>query len=713
MEPKNLWLNIDTKSADYKSADWEMVFIARPSTEDKDVYNEITNGDAFVKAMPEYMKNPVVMFNHDYEWTIGKVIEFWHDDISPVVKIGIAKTDKGKEVATLIRAGVVTKMSFMFGNTQYVKDDDTGVNYLVSFKIYEIGPVSIPANIEAGILEVEKSANIKLSNIRKSFLSGGGQKGKDTRMDPEVKKAIDELEKKLGHIPDAIDKQKSLIDTLQKTVDDQEQLKKLVSDEAERLAKGLITNAEFKTATDKIAEDILKMQQKIDTALNADRHSSNRFPAKDWRGLLNSDYVWLRGENNEALPSCYQKMYSLMQAPVKLDSDEGHVVKLMRDAYDALLIHDVMMNSSHCPTALKRQYKVENLKTFQQVVKLIGHFDPEFAKAMYSTGTGVGDEWVMTGWSSQLIDLINIAPSIANIFPTVQMTQNPQLFLLKSSRSSAYVAGEAATNNPDVLKKSNFGTSQGQFSTFTLAVHSPISPEFIEDAAINVVEEVRKDTVEAQMYAKDSLVCNGDTTATHRDTNQSYVLNVDPETKAMGLRYTAIDDSAAFDSQSTTAGVGDATAAFHEKDCRYLLGLLTPKFATQPNKLHYIVNVRTWILMKSFEAVADASRNGIRSTWGNGTLDQLDGSPIHITEALSKDLNASGVDTGSAADHSCVLLVHEDGFNWGQKRDITLEYDKDIRTQQLGFVTTQRIDFKKKTLSTVKPVAMAYNIETP
>lgn len=697
------YFDIQQKSFVSDNPDWELVFKARPSTEDLDFYDEITNSDAFMAAMPDFMKNPVAMFNHHMDWTIGKTIEYSRDDKSPLVTIGISKTEKGKEVATLIRDGVVSKMSFMFGDVQYEEEEGTGIKRLTKFKIYEIGPVSIPANMEAVIEEV-KNRNLKLLE---SYLYDEGTKTRKVKgMDAEVKKVIEQYDERLKNIDTVLDSQKSLVDGLKTNITSRDELIKIVEEKAKDAAKGLMTEADFKQQTDAITSQILELTDKIEKATNVQIEQKTLFPINDWRGM-SKDYVWLKDENGKALEPFYQKMFGLLRAPVDMKSNEGRVVKLMRECSDALLLSYAMGQKKN-PTKPLKSYKA-----FQDFVQFVKYFDPDLAKSLSGDNTGYGAEWVPQMWSAELFHLAEIEPSIVNIFKVKEIATSSQKFYRKTSNVSAYKYGAANTDNPDTYKRSKFQTEDATYATEGIAVNVPVDSMLVEDSVFDIVQEVRQDSAKALVRAKKNIIVNGDTTATHRDTNQGYVANESPETLFMGLKFTAIDDSKTFDTQSTTAGIGDGTAAYHEKDSRYLNNLITPAFAVEPGKCHKIVNVATWLQMKSFEAMQDASRNGIKSTWGDGKLDSIDGNTIHLTDAIPKTLNTTGVDDGSNPNHSVEIHVHEDGFKRVQTRAAMVEYDKDVQSGLMSFVTHERWGFKRVAHSSEYPVAMGLNIETP
>ena len=692
--------------------DGSMIIEGWFSTSALDSYNEIVLPSAFESSLDAYLNDPLLMFMHDW-WgmPIGKVLEA---EIRPEGLYGKAKViptegeSGGKNTIMLINENLLRRFSIGFRIRKWEMDEDSGIMTITDLELLENSVVNLGANPHA-IFQIAKKKNLTI-NIPHEFPSSGGQKRKESGMDPEVKKALDALKKQFGGLTTSLDAHEASVTELKGLVNDRERLVNIVNEEATKLAKGLITQTDYNSKATVVAEDILKLSHRIDTIENVGSVRKTKYPVKDFRAL-SGEYQLLHDDRGKALPPNLQKMAMFMQADVDLKVDNAitHDIKLMRDAWDACYLASMYYSSESSP--MKLGFSPTKLKYWDQMTQLIGQYDPEFAKAMSTEGTGYGAELLLIGMSSEIIDLMEIRPSIANIFKTKIMRANPLPFKLKTSRSRAYVAGEATVDNPDVMKRSKIGYEESQFSVFKIATHVPWSEELEEDAFIDVVTEFREDIAESQDIAKDNICVNGDTTTVHRDTNQGYEAGVDPETQAMGLRYDAIDLSATFDTQSVT--LGDATSAYHEKDSRHLQAIMTPGYAVQTSKVHRVVNVKTWIQMKSFEAVANAANRGAFSTFQDGQLDSLDGNPIHLTEALSSDLNTTGVDDGGNPDHSVEILVHEDGYKWGQKRGLTLKFYEDVKTDQKGFVATQRIDWQRQTQTGVKPVAMGLNIETP
>jgi hypothetical protein len=78
---------------------------------------------------------------------------------------------------------------------------------------------------------------------------------------------------------------------------------------------------------------------------------------------------------------------------------------------------------------------------------------------------------------------------------------------------------------------------------------------------------------------------------------------------------------------------------------------------------------------------------------------------------MPETMGATGL-CNSASTHKGILWFNKTrGFKIGEIRGITVEYEKNILTQQMCFVTTRREDFQNMQPSAIKPVAFGYNIE--
>ena len=204
------------------------------------------------------------------------------------------------------------------------------------------------------------------------------------------------------------------------------------------------------------------------------------------------------------------------------------------------------------------------------------------------------------------------------------------------------------------------------------------------------------------------IIINGDDSATHQDNASSTLYtSTAPEVYEKGLRKLAAAASKTFNTQSTTTGTGDAAAGFHEKDLRYgrkLTGKLSRPtecyFLTGPNGFHGILNMA---------AFSQPGNYGAGASYASGTLLNIDGSPILVSEDVPENLASTGLYTGSGA-LTIFLYYNATQFKVGKKREIMVEVQKDITTQLVYFVSTYRASFQKMSPSTLYPVSAGLNI---
>lgn len=135
---------------------------------------------AFTADLPRFLKEGVVCWQHDWMTPIGVPLEASEDEYGLMTRSRISCTTQGKDAMTLIRDGVVKKLSIGYRVQDYEWVDRAGlINYLGSanlteqrrnaivqdydemeldecfllkkIKLFEYSPVTIPANPHASI----------------------------------------------------------------------------------------------------------------------------------------------------------------------------------------------------------------------------------------------------------------------------------------------------------------------------------------------------------------------------------------------------------------------------------------------------------------------------------------------------------------------------------------------------------------------------------
>lgn len=115
---------------------------------------ELIAREALEEASKDLLKYTTVLYNHDPDRPIGKVLEAAPQGSGLFVKVQISNTED--EIWDKICEGIISKFSFRGVITEYDEQFDKAlsrnITIIKGFKIFEISLVSVPANPEAKTL---------------------------------------------------------------------------------------------------------------------------------------------------------------------------------------------------------------------------------------------------------------------------------------------------------------------------------------------------------------------------------------------------------------------------------------------------------------------------------------------------------------------------------------------------------------------------------
>ncbi|MCE5184939.1 MAG: HK97 family phage prohead protease [Planctomycetaceae bacterium] len=127
------------------------------SSEAVDSDGEIVSALAIRAAMPEYMRNPVVLAGHKHRLddgkspVIGKVVKWWQDKDRTYVQVEFADTPLGNEYYRLYKDGFQKGFSIGFASkkrsTKLVRGKSATVHNEI--QVYELSAIPLPSNPEA------------------------------------------------------------------------------------------------------------------------------------------------------------------------------------------------------------------------------------------------------------------------------------------------------------------------------------------------------------------------------------------------------------------------------------------------------------------------------------------------------------------------------------------------------------------------------------
>lgn len=125
------------------------------STKDTDRVGDIMAPECWTKGgLDDYKKNPMILFNHNYDKPIGKATEFNITDDGLEITANISKADP--YVAKLIEDGVLSAFSVGFRAKEADYISETGGLLIKDAELFEVSVVSVPAN-QSALFDVVKS----------------------------------------------------------------------------------------------------------------------------------------------------------------------------------------------------------------------------------------------------------------------------------------------------------------------------------------------------------------------------------------------------------------------------------------------------------------------------------------------------------------------------------------------------------------------------
>ncbi|HET6495525.1 MAG TPA: phage major capsid protein [Thermoleophilia bacterium] len=321
-------------------------------------------------------------------------------------------------------------------------------------------------------------------------------------------------------------------------------------------------------------------------------------------------------------------------------------------------------------------------------------------KAMYSTGTGVGDEWVPTQWSGTLIEAVRVAAVCANMHPRFTMPSNPFISPLESTDPTVYLQGEATADESAKYLASTGGTAQKTWTARKMAVRMVVSDELSEDSIIAVLPQLQAQIIKAVSEAMDDAMVNGQRTAAI-DTGDS------PATT--NVRY-AWDGYRYYASSVTDAAVNCAT--FSVDNLLKVPGLMG-KYSQSLSDLMWVTSI--YVRWAKLMALRDAQNNAVvmalDAAPGATPSSGMFGVQVVPTSKVIDQYSAAGIYDASSVSQTIMALVHRPSFVIGDRRELTSERARDIQTGQSILVTTQRVACTNVYSAASNPtVGLAYNI---
>lgn len=646
------------------------------STNDVDRANDVIEPSAWIGSMANYMKFPVILLNHNWDTPpVGKVVDYKIDDKGLWVKVAIAPTIQGREVATLIEFGLLKAFSVGFNVKRYERSsDDDAPMIILEAELIEISVVNVPCNMSA-LFDEAKAKGITVKHLISKEGRNGNNVDEDkvkAIVDPAIKEVKDDVGAQVKDVEGKIGALTKITNELKDAAQNGTKSSGELRDMIDRMEK------DTKAAIDDLTKEVAKAREK------------NRPPSPFYGNPATVSLKSLIDKDNATLKAMYSQKPDVITA-----------VKELQRLNDSILFTDALMAASSEKESgdyhrMPRTQRIKSLKQFKEIT--------EFAKAMDIATSTEGSELIPTELSGQIEDMVRMDLTIAPLFRQIPMPQSPFKLPVHTGDTEATLLAEktAVISAFDSTEQTPTSTAV-TFTASKARSRIQVSAEITEDAAIAIMPYVFENASRGIACAVDEAIVNGDNGTTHFDTGYT-VGSTDFRRAWDGLRYHF---------QTTLSAHGIDASTFNEAKLKHIRSEMG-KYGVKPSQLAYLCGVKTYLKkILGLDNLQTLDKYGPNAVVLTGEALKVDGVPVVVSEYVMENLNASGIYDASTTDRSEVLVVNRNAWGLGHYRPISVDSEKDIINDVYQIVAFKRCSFMPlytPTATTGVVVNSAYNV---
>ena len=633
------------------------------STNAFDRAGDSISAEAWTKGgLGNFEKNPIILFNHDYNRPIGRATK-----VTPTAD-GLhmeAKISKHADCADLIKDGVLGAFSvgFKVKDADYLEETDGLM--IKDAELFEVSVVTVPCN-QAATFSLAKSFDSEqdYEDFKKTFKSEEDSSLMETDMSEEIKTPeidLDAFAKKVAEetaakIAIRQAEEKATVEAEAKAAAEEAEVQKAAEAEAEKAA----------------AEQQEKVEQSIRTGIES---GADRLVAD-----LRKEFEQKDAETQEILAKYKNELQEkgeeirAMQNSKKQFADRGQIMTLETTGAQELLEAKIL------GTMMRRSWDTDFTK---QVFQKHG----ADIDALANSGAGANlqgvklDLIVETQFEKELQQELRAAQFFREIPVQTKQTILP---IMPDSVAATFNTGSASdeSNSPANLNDLTRGTAatNNKFSTGQkvliagrLSSTTYIDNDTDEMTLVALLPMIREAMVRAHARALDTMVISG--TGTSGGAAEFGVLDKDSGT-----------------SQTVTGGSAAANTEKLVGDDILTARAAMKKYGMNPQDLVLICSYNAYNDLLQDAGFADITDVGSDlATKISGVMGSIFATPVVVTDHAA----ATGLPAvrGSASD--CAVLVNHKNFVIPRLRGVSIESEYQVGNQRNALVASQSLGFEQ------------------
>jgi HK97 family phage prohead protease/HK97 family phage major capsid protein len=645
------------------------------STNGTDRVGDIIETEAWTKGgLDNFLNNPVILFNHDYNQPIGRAVQLGTNDNGLQLKAKIAKS--AGHVGELIKEGVLGAFSvgFRVKDAEYMTETD---GYKIKdAELLEVSVVTVPAN-QAATFSLAKSfdSENEYEEFKKSFKLNDSEEKHVLNVRETEDKVTVEFEKHSEE--ESMPKDLSQVEVQEKTMSDididaivaaavEKTAAAMAMKEAERKAEEQAKMEAEQKAADETAAQKASEEARIVTAVQ----SGTEKLLADVEAKMNekdADYSRIIGELKEELTQKSEEIQKINESK-RYFADRGQKSVSDQEMVDAYILGAVTRKGI---TGTKYGASIfEKATNDQGGVRVPGH-DSAFEEFEGTVSTAIERD-------------VELELVIDPLFRKIQMTSATMAIPTLPDAGYAEWAGNNATGgaggsfakgNLEARGAASPGANDGiDMGSKILTVNRLISRSYLaneveEDTILPILPLIRESMVRAHARAIEHALLQGGAAG-----------EVNPNS-ANGLIKMAVDASKVLDSGSAGSSPAVAASADALLNMRQAMG----KYGRRPSDVIYLISLDAYYDLlddPDFQTINEVGDQ--RATRVTGEIANVYGSPVLVCDEFA---------SGKTQAAHWGVAVNTRNFVVPVLRGVTVESDYDVANQHRVLVATQRRGF--------------------
>lgn len=626
------------------------------STNSVDRAGDVILQTAWLKGLENYKKNPIILFNHNYDQPIGKAADIRVTDkgLELVAKISAAADD----VYQLVKEGILCTFSvgFMIKDAEYNEATDGFI--IKDAELYEVSVVSVPCNQDATFsLSKSFGSTEEYENYKSVYLAGHSLTAKEVKTSRKVSDTLSGAKnasmEKINMNPEEIQAlvEKVAKDTAAKIQMQAAEAKSREAAEAKAAAEKSAADAASATA---IATAVSAGMTSGAERLYADMESKMSAREADVSRIIDEKMADLKSNAEELSKMASSKRMFGDRQSGDWTSNKG----LVAEAEDAMIL------------GLATQKGLTGTRFGQQLVE----------KVNTMSGVITSSNNIETLVSTNVERDIQNALVLAPLFREIVLSSANQIIPILPDAGYAEITGNVAASgsSPNGNLESRGQTYGTPFSgvtmtevtlnTVKLISQSYLGNETEEDAIIPILPLIRESIVRSHARGVEQAFLLG-----------NHSTGVYTSGAFNGLIQTASTSSRNL--QSATAFASESLTGAQLLSARKNMG----KYGVRADEVVYVVSQRAYFELLQDSAFADWNQVQNMATKMTGEVGMIYGSKVLLCDEFA---------TAAVSTHYAVA-INTRNFVVPRLRGMRMESQYLVANQNTVITATQRIGFKE------------------